>query len=112
MLDWFKSWFDQQRVYRQATPPNAEAWSDSLAWEDIVRVCLEMEGGPWGTDSLYIFTRHRPESYVFPLATDDGQAVLNELIRRGLFDAQLAIDAALGEGLYCWPKDEFTHGHK
>lgn len=103
MPDWFQSWFDEHHIYRRAEPPNGEAWSDSLAWADVARVCLEMEDF-LGADSLYIFTHQRPESYVFPLATAGGQAVLAELIRRQLFDAELAIEAAMGEGLYCWPK--------
>ena len=55
MTDWLHFWFDEQGVYRRATPPNGEAWSDSLAWADVVRVCLEMEDF-LGTDSLYILT--------------------------------------------------------
>src|SRR5262245_60347146 len=105
MLDWFQCWFDEQGVYRRAEPPNGEAWNDSLAWADIIRVCLEMEDF-LGSDSLYIFTRHRAESYVFPLAGPGGSDLLGELIRRQLFDANLAIKAASGEGIYCWPEIE------
>jgi hypothetical protein len=103
MPDWFHGWFDEQGVYRRAAPPDREAWSDALAWADVERVCLEMEGFV-GADSIYIFTRQRPESYIFPLGTDEGQALLGELIRRRLFDAELAVRAAVGEGLYCWPE--------
>ncbi len=101
--DWLQFWFDEQGLHRRANPPGRAAWSDSLAWADVARVCLEMEDF-LGTNSIYVFTRHRAESYVFPLDTEEGQALLNELIRRKLFDAQLAIEAASGEGLYCWPE--------
>lgn len=105
MSDWFQCWFDEQGVYRRATPPAGEAWSDVLAWGEVVRVCLEMQDY-LGTDCLYIFTRQRPQSYVFPLASEGGAALLSEVIRRQLFDAELAIRATSGEGLYCWPEIE------
>lgn len=105
MPDGFHFWFDDQGVYRRVESPNGEPWSDSLAWGDVIRVCLEMEDF-LGTDSLYIFTRQRPESYVFPLASEGGSALLGELVRRQLFDGELAIQAASGEGLYCWPEIE------
>src|SRR5262245_51799548 len=105
MDDWFRCWFDEDNLYRRADPPGAEAWSDSLAWADVIRVCLEMEDF-LGSDRLYIFTRQRPESYVFPLASEGGSALIGELVRRQLLDAELAITSASGEGLYCWPEIE------
>ena len=46
--------------------------------------------------------RQRPEAYTLPLAAPDVTALLAELIHRGLFDAELAIQAASAEGLFCW----------
>lgn len=100
---WFRFWFDEQGVHRQARPLGQPAWADSLAWADIERVCVEM-ADLFEPDTLYLFSRLRPESYVFPLESEAGQDLLNELIRRQLFDAKLAIEAATGGGLFCWPE--------
>jgi hypothetical protein len=41
---------------------------------------------------------------VVPVEADGGEAVLDELLKRKLFDAQLAIRAAMEfEGVFCWP---------
>ena len=68
---WYQVRFDEQGVHRAAQPPGAEPWSDSLAWADIVRVCLEVEDFV-ETEALYLFSRHRPESYAIPLQADGG----------------------------------------
>lgn len=48
-----------------------------------------------------------PESYAIPLAADGTAALVGELIRRDLFDGDLAIQASSAEGLFCWeaPQD-------
>jgi hypothetical protein len=54
--------------------------------------------------ALYIFTSLRPESWLIPTEADGGRELLRELIRRGLFDASLAVTAAQAhEGIFCWP---------
>jgi hypothetical protein len=103
---WFHVRFDEHRVYRNVSPPGKPAWSDQFAWSDVVRVCFEA-GDFLESDSLYIFTRQRPESYVIPMEAEGGQALLDEIIRRKLFPAELAIRAATAtEGLFCWPEGE------
>ena len=103
---WYQVRFDDDLVYRAAQPPGGEAWTDNLAWADIERVCFEVEDFT-GADGLYLFTRQRPESYAIPMFAAGAPELLQELIRRGLFDAQLAIDAASAEaGLFCWPEGE------
>jgi len=104
-MDWYIVVFDETGFTRRVAPPGGEAWTDSVTWDEIVRVCLEMEG-LYGSDSLFVFTATRPESYQMPLQAESVQALLSELIQRRLFDAQLAIDATLGEGVYCWPKND------
>jgi hypothetical protein len=99
-MDWFQVYFDATGFYRSAQPPGGERWSDHVRWEVISRACLEMEG-LFGSDTLYVFTRERPESYAIPLAAEGGQALLGELIRRQLLDAELALRAASSEGLFC-----------
>ncbi len=101
--NWYRVRFDDDQVHRAAQPPGGEAWADNFAFADIERVCFEVEDFT-GADGLYIFTRLRPESYAIPMFALGAPDLLQELIRRGLFDAQLAIDAATAEaGLFCWP---------
>jgi hypothetical protein len=98
-MEWYRVSFDERGVTRAAQPPGGTAWEDQVAWDTIARVCLEMEG-LFGSDSLYLFTRQRPESYVVPLTARGAPELLGELIRRGLFDGELAIRAASAEGLF------------
>jgi hypothetical protein len=38
------------------------------------------------------------------MQADGGPELLQAIVERGLFDAQLALDAAsASEGLFCWP---------
>jgi hypothetical protein len=68
-----------------------------------VRLAAE---GPTDSDGLYIFANRRPESWPVPIEAAGGADLLSELIRRGLFDAGLAIAAALApRGQFCWPPD-------
>ncbi|MCC6190870.1 MAG: hypothetical protein IT318_17750, partial [Anaerolineales bacterium] len=49
----------------------------------------------------------RPESYAIPMQAGGGPELLQALIERGLFDAELAIQAAAAsQGLFCWPPPE------
>ena len=78
---------------------------DFVAWDDIVRVCLEVEAFV-ETEGLYLFSRHRPESYAIPMRAAGGPELLQAIIERGLFPAELAIEAAsAAEGLFCWPAE-------
>jgi hypothetical protein len=106
---WYRVHFDDERVHRAAQPPDQPAWSDAFAWADVVRVCLEVEDFT-GAGGLYLFTRQRPESYAIPMFADGALDLLQELVRRGLFDGQLALDAASAEsGLFCWPETTDDH---
>ena len=101
---WYQVRFDDAGVHRAAQPPGRPAWSDTLAWDAIIRVCQEMEGWP-GSDTLYLFSRHRPESYVIPMAAEGTPALIGELVKRGLLDGDLAIKAATSFGVFCWPPE-------
>jgi hypothetical protein len=102
---WYDVRFDDHGVHRSARPPGGEPWTDSFAWADVERVCFEVEEFI-GTDGLYVFTRTRPESYAIPMGADGALDLLQELVRRGLFDADLALQAASAEsGLFCWPDE-------
>jgi hypothetical protein len=100
---WFVVTFDPVGVRLDVAPPEREPWKDSFAWSTVQRVCFESEG-PEVSDGIYVFTSQRPESYVIPTEARGGSDLWNELIRRKLFDAEFAIQAAgSARGLYCWP---------
>jgi hypothetical protein len=108
--DWSVSWFvvapDTRSFSLEVSPPGREPWQAVIPWDSVTRVCFEADG-PLASDSLYVFTSLRPESWVIPVEAVGGQQLLNELIRRGLFDASLAIEAIQAHhGLFCWPPGE------
>jgi hypothetical protein len=77
-----------------------------IQWSRIIRVCF-LGGDMLKSDQLYIFTDERPESYVIPMDADGAPQLWDEIITRGLFDAELAIKAAMAmDGdLLCWPEE-------
>jgi hypothetical protein len=102
MIDWFVVRTDDSSVSLSVSPPGRSAWQAVIPWDSVARVCFEV--GFLASDDLYIFTSLRPESWLVPAEADGGQELLQELIRRGLFDASLAITAAQAhEGIFCWP---------
>lgn len=103
LLEWFKVCFDDARITLQVNPPSRPAWEAQIGWGRIIRVCFK--AGGWDSpDEVYLFTDERPESYLIPMIAVGGDALWDEIIRRGLFDAGVAIEAASAiEGLFCWP---------
>jgi hypothetical protein len=102
-IEWFKVWFDDEKVYMTAQPPNQEPWAQDFRWIDIKQICYQAEG-LWFSDGIYVFTKSRPESYVIPTEAIGGLRLWNEIIDRGIFDAKLAISAATAtEGQFWWP---------
>ena len=101
--EWFFVTFDDHTVRLHVEPPGRQAWAAAFTWASIVRICFE--AADWcASDSIYVFTSQRPQSYVIPTEAHGGNEFWNEIIRRKLFDASLAIDAATTEGrLFCWP---------
>jgi hypothetical protein len=103
MIDWFVVTTDDRSVSLSVSPPGRSPWQAVIPWDSVVRVCFEAADF-LASDDLYIFTSLRPESWLIPAEADGGQELLGELIRRGLFDAGLAITAAQAhEGIFCWP---------
>ena len=101
--EWYFIEFDETEVRVRATPPGREPWSQSFRWDSVIRVCFEA-ADLYKSDGIYVFTSLRPESYAIPTEARGGSELWSEIIRRGLFDAQLAIEAATGnDQLYCWP---------
>jgi len=67
MIDsWYRVTFDRAGLARDVSPPGGEPWQDRLAWDAIVRVCLDMGDFP-DPDTLYLFSRDRPQSDAIPL---------------------------------------------
>ncbi|MBN2151863.1 MAG: hypothetical protein JW839_10480 [Candidatus Lokiarchaeota archaeon] len=101
---WYRVRVDDRGITRDVHPPGREPWIDFVEWDKIVRVCFKAAEDFLSSDEIYVFTSERPESYVIPTEASGGLEAWNEVIRRGLFDAKLAIRMAssLGE-VACWP---------
>ena len=90
-------------VHLNVAPPGQEPWASPFEWATVIRVCFKGEG-LLASDGIYVFTSTRPESHVIPTEASGGEDFWNEILSRGLFDAELAITAATTpEGLFCWP---------
>jgi hypothetical protein len=102
-LEWFQVRFDDALITLQVNPPSRPAWEARIEWGRIVRVCFK--AGGWDSpDEVYLFTDERPESYLIPMIAVGADALWDEIIRRGAFDAELAIKAASSiDELFCWP---------
>ena len=95
--------FDEENVHLAAQPPGRESWTQSFRWDAVQRICFKAED-MLVSDGIYVFTSTRPESYVIPTEAIGGAKLWEEILRRRLFDHQLAIEAAASAGgLYCWP---------
>jgi hypothetical protein len=101
--EWFVVSHDEVGVKMDVSPPGRRAWMDSFTWSAVKRVCFKCEG-PEVSDGIYFFTSERSESYLIPTEASGGTELWSEILRRGLFDPELATRAAAtGEGLFCWP---------
>lgn len=103
--DWYTVEFDDEQIYLRASPPGGVPWKVEIGWADIVRVCFRAQD-LFSSDEIYLFVRQRPESYVVPTEALGGAELWGEIIGRGLFDEQLAIEAAMAtDKLFCWPPE-------
>ena len=108
--EWYVVTYDGTGVNLDVSPPWRRPWKDSFSWSSVQRICFQ-GGGPHTSDRIYVFTSKRPESYPIPIEARGGQNVWAEIIRRGLFDADLALQAAgSGWGLLCWPQSDHLSG--
>lgn len=102
LLDWYIVTFDAEKIHRNVAPGQREPWSDFLNWSEIIKVCFEANGGI-EPDCIYIYCSTRPESYAIPMEAAGAPELWDEILRRKLFDATLAIEAASAtSGLFCW----------
>lgn len=103
LSEWFRVRWDDSAVHLDVRPPGQDAWSATIHWEAVTRVCFQTES-PTLSDDIYVFTRERAESYLIPMDAGGGHELWDELVRRGLFDAELAATALTAvDGLFCWP---------
>ena len=101
--EWFRVQFDDAVISLQVNPPNRPAWEAQIRWEVIIRVCFKA-GDFLDSDEIYVFTNERPESYLIPTEAAGGDALWDEIIRRNLFDTEVAIQAMSSTNeLFCWP---------
>jgi hypothetical protein len=103
LADWFQTSFDEDGITLDVSPPAFDRWQARIEWARIIRICFKT-GDFLETDEIYIFTGERPESRVVPTEAAGALDLWNEIIRRGLFDAELAIKAASSSNeLFCDP---------
>jgi hypothetical protein len=105
LAEWFDVTFDQDRIHLSVEPPGREPWSVTFPWACIERISFKAEDLDM-SDGVYIFTSLRSESYVVPTEASGGEELWGEILRRGLFDPELAIEAASSHGgVFTWPPD-------
>lgn len=104
--EWFRVGFDDAAVSLRVSPPSRPSWEAQIEWARVVRVCFKA-GDLYEPDEIYIFTDERPESYLIPTEADGGHALWDEIVRRELFDAEVAIEAMSSTNkLFCCPPIE------
>lgn len=104
--EWFLVRFDSDEITLEVSPPNRQSWMAKIKWKQINRVCFNA-GDLYNSDDIYLFTDEREESYSIPTEANGGSALWEEILKRNLFDAELAIQAATSTNkLFCCPAIE------
>ena len=89
----------------EAEPPGREPRAQDFSWSSVERIVFRAED-LYTSDGIYVFTTERPESYVIPIEAAGGVELWSEILRRGLFDAELATEAIRSAGgVFEWPPD-------
>ncbi len=103
---WFHVKFDDERIDIHVHPPGGEERRARIRWDNIIRICFK-PADFLDSDELLIFEEGRENSYLIPIEADGGFDLWDEILRRGLFDAELAIKLASSSGgeYHCWPKE-------
>jgi hypothetical protein len=103
LAEWFHVTFDEESIHLDVSPPKSEPWTAHFPWSSIERIAFKAEE-LYTSDGIYFFTSLRPESFVVPTQADGGAELWAEVLRRGLFDAELAVEAAASVGgIFVWP---------
>jgi len=104
-IDWFVVTCEDEAIHLSVRPPGQDSWSVDIPWASIIRVCFKVEDLTT-SDGIYVFTDLGDESVAIPLEAVGGNELLVELVRRGLYDEDLAtVATTAGMGLFCWPPD-------
>jgi hypothetical protein len=104
LVKWFHVTFDENEIRWNVSPPGGNAWTASCQWSDIIRVCFKTSESFDTSDEFFIFTNQRAESYLVPTEADGGSELWNEILKRKLFDSELAIKAmSTSDQLFSWP---------
>ncbi len=106
LSEWFLVSFDDAYISLHVSPPNRPAWDARIEWSRVVRVCFKA-GDLYEPDEIYIFTDERRESYLIPTEASGGHDLWDEIVRRKLFDAEVAVKAMSSTNkLFCCPHIE------
>jgi hypothetical protein len=106
LSNWYHISYDENGISWEVKPPGRKSWTDHCPWDCIECVCFKASG-LYESDEIYLFALTREESYVIPTEADGGDRIIDQLIKRDLFDAELAIKAACAEeGIFCCPEIE------
>jgi hypothetical protein len=106
LSEWYEVGFGEEQIWRDVRPPGKPAFQDRVYWKDIIRVVFEASD-LGQSDCIFIYSNLRPESYAIPADAQGADHLWNEIVDRGLFDPDLAVEAALSSGgFYCWPPEQ------
>ncbi len=102
-MDWYSISFDEQKISLDVRPPNLSPWKATIEWEKISRVCYKT-GEFLEPDDIYIFVKDREQSYRIPSNAHNTEKLWSEILRRGLFDAEVAVQLmTTSDELRCYP---------
>jgi len=108
-MKWFQVGFDETAIVLEVTPAEREAWTARIEWRRIIRVCFKTGDYFYTCDEIYIFSDERPESFLIPMEAVGAEGLWDEIMRRDLFSAALAIEAAsTTDKLFCQPGADKT----
>ncbi len=103
--------FDEESIHITISHSKGDKREWRVLWKDIVRVCYR-PFSYWSSDEIYLFVKDREESHVIPTEALGGSELWGEIVRRGLFDADLAIkvlsNGELGKAV-CWPDADINN---
>lgn len=103
--EWYHVLISEDGFHLDVSPEQRKPWQEDVRWDDIIRVCFKAED--FGvSDGIYVFIKQRAASFAIPTEADGADLLMEELIKRKLFDAELMIEAASAStGVFCWPPE-------
>jgi len=104
--EWFRVTFDEDEIRGVAEPPGGDSFEFVLPWTDIEKIVFLAED-LYFSDWICLFSRETSTSIDIPIEADGASDLWGEILRRGLFDRDLAGEAirSLG-GRFEWPPPE------